>query len=79
MTRTSDKYVSLDDRNLKGDAYISIHNDSLKSSKANGGTVYWFKDSQKPLAETLNNSIQKKALLSNRGARQEKLSSIETN
>lgn len=71
MTRTSDKYVSLDDRNLKGDAYISIHNDSLKSSKANGGTVYWFKDSQKPLAETLNNSIQKKALLSNRGARQE--------
>lgn len=71
MTRSSDTYVSLDDRNIKGDAYISIHNDSLKSSKANGTTVYWFKDNQKVLAETLNAYIQKKALLTNKGARQE--------
>ncbi|MEJ7154822.1 N-acetylmuramoyl-L-alanine amidase, partial [Staphylococcus ureilyticus] len=66
MTRTTDKYVSLDDRNIKGDAFISIHNDSLDSTKANGGTVYWYRDSQESLAETLNQSIQKKALLSNR-------------
>lgn len=71
MTRESDTYVTLDDRNIKGDAYISIHNDSLKSSKANGSTVYWFKDNQKALAETLSANLQKKALLTNKGARQE--------
>ena len=43
MTRTSDKYVSLDDRNIKGDAFISIHNDSLDSSNANGATVIGYK------------------------------------
>ena len=42
MTRSNDKYVSLDDRNIKG-AFISIHNDALDSSNANGVTVYWFK------------------------------------
>ncbi|MDU2136734.1 MAG: N-acetylmuramoyl-L-alanine amidase, partial [Staphylococcus warneri] len=31
MTRSNDTYVSLDDRNIKGDAFISIHNDSLDS------------------------------------------------
>ncbi|MCG7338536.1 N-acetylmuramoyl-L-alanine amidase [Staphylococcus sp. ACRSN] len=71
MTRESDVYVSLDDRNIKGDAYISIHNDSLKSSKANGSTVYWYKDNQEALAETISASLQKKALLTNKGARQE--------
>ena len=71
MTRESDVYVSLDDRNIKGDAYISIHNDSLKSSKANGSTVYWYKDNQEALAETISASLQKRALLTNKGARQE--------
>ena len=71
MTRSSDKYVSLDDRNIKGDAFISIHNDALDSSNANGVTVYWFKDKQESLAQTLNSAIQKKALLTNRGSRQQ--------
>lgn len=71
MTRSNDKYVSLDDRNIKGDAFISIHNDSLDSSNANGVTVYWFKDKQESLAQTLNSAIQKKALLTNRGSRQQ--------
>ena len=31
LTRSDDTYVSLDDRKLNGDAYISIHNDSLDS------------------------------------------------
>ena len=70
MTRTTDKYVSLDDRNIKGDAFISIHNDSLDSSNANGATVYWLQDNQESLAQTLNSNIQK-ALLTNRGARQQ--------
>lgn len=71
MTRSNDKYVSLDDRNIKGDAFISIHNDALDSSNANGVTVYWFKDKQESLAQTLNSAIQKKALLINRGSRQQ--------
>lgn len=71
MTRSNDKYVTLDDRNIKGDAFISIHNDALDSSNANGVTVYWFKDKQESLAQTLNSAIQKKALLTNRGSRQQ--------
>ncbi|MCG1815913.1 N-acetylmuramoyl-L-alanine amidase [Staphylococcus epidermidis] len=71
MTRSNDKYVSLDDRNIKSDAFISIHNDALDSSNANGVTVYWFKDKQESLAQTLNSAIQKKALLTNRGSRQQ--------
>lgn len=43
LTRSDDTYVSLDDRKLNGDAYISIHNDSLDSPNANGATVYWYK------------------------------------
>ncbi|MDT0705962.1 N-acetylmuramoyl-L-alanine amidase [Staphylococcus haemolyticus] len=71
LTRSDDTYVSLDDRKLNGDAYISIHNDSLDCPNANGATVYWYKNNQEALAETLNTNIQKKAMLSNRGTRQE--------
>lgn len=71
MTRTDDSYVSLDDRDIKGDAYISIHNDSLDSSKANGATVYWYRNNQQTLAETLDSHLEKKGLLTNRGVRQE--------
>ena len=49
MTRSNDKYVSLDDRNIKGDAFISIHNDALDSSNANGVTVYCLKTSKNHL------------------------------
>ena len=71
LTRSDDTYVSLDDRKQNGDVFISIHNDSLNSPYANGATVYWYHDNQGTLAETLNTNIQKKALLSNRGTRQE--------
>lgn len=71
MTRTDDTYVKLKDRQGEGDVFISIHNDALESSNANGATVYWYHEQQERLADTLNASIQKKALLSNRGSRQE--------
>ncbi|ANZ33213.1 N-acetylmuramoyl-L-alanine amidase [Staphylococcus carnosus] len=71
MTRDKDEYVKLKDRNLSGDAFISLHNDALKSSDANGVTVYWYKKQQEGLAEALSMSIQKKAILSPKGARQE--------
>lgn len=71
MTRSNDTYVFLDDRNIKGDAFISIHNDSLDSPNANGVTVYWLQDNQEALAQTLSSSIQKKSLLTNKEARQQ--------
>lgn len=71
LTHSDDSYVSLEDRKQDGDAFISIHNDSLDSPNANGATVYWFKDNQETLAETLSASIEKKSLLSNKGTRQE--------
>lgn len=71
LTRSDDSYVRLKDRQATGDAFISIHNDALESNKANGATVYWFHEQQEMLAETLNASIQRKGMLSNRGVRQE--------
>ncbi len=50
---------------------MSIHNDALESSNANGMTVYWYHDNQRALADTLDATIQKKGLLSNRGSRRE--------
>ncbi len=47
MTRTDDTYVSLENRDIKGDAYLSIHNDALESSNVNGMTVYWYHDNRK--------------------------------
>ena len=43
MTRSDDEYVKLEDRKASGDIFMSIHNDSLESSVANGATVYWYK------------------------------------
>lgn len=71
MIRKDDTYVKLKDRKATGDVFISIHNDALESPEANGATVYWYHDKQEALANTLNASIQKKALLSDRGPRQE--------
>lgn len=71
LTRHDDTYVRLEDRKVTGDAFISIHNDALESNKANGATVYWYHEQQEMLAQTLNASIQKKGMLSNRGVRQE--------
>ncbi len=45
---------------------MSIHNDALESSNANGMTVYWYHDNQRALADTLDATITKKGLLSNR-------------
>ncbi|MCS4485624.1 N-acetylmuramoyl-L-alanine amidase [Staphylococcus americanisciuri] len=71
LTRKDDTYVKLKDRKATGDIFISIHNDALESADANGATVYWYHKNQEALANTLNASIQKKALLTDRGSRQE--------
>ncbi|TDM28138.1 cell wall amidase [Macrococcoides caseolyticum] len=70
MTRATDEYVKLNDRKGKADAFLSIHADALESAP-HGLTVYYYSDSQKMLADTLHMAIKKKALLSDRGVRQE--------
>ncbi|MDJ1111372.1 MULTISPECIES: N-acetylmuramoyl-L-alanine amidase [Macrococcus] len=71
MTRATDEYVKLNDRKGKADAFLSIHADALEGSAPHGLTVYYYRDSQKMLADTLHMAIKKKALLSDRGVRQE--------
>lgn len=71
MTRSTDKYVKLKDRQGAADAFISIHSDALSENTPNGLTVYYYRDSQKSLADTLHMAIRKKSLLSDRGVRQE--------
>ncbi|ULG71204.1 N-acetylmuramoyl-L-alanine amidase [Macrococcus brunensis] len=77
MTRTTDEFVSLDDRKGTGDIFISLHSDALSDKAPHGLTVYYSHESQKVLADTLHFSIKKKALLSDRGVRQENFQVIE--
>lgn len=71
MTRNSDEYVKLKDRKGSADVFISIHADALAEPSPHGLTVYFYHDSQRVLADTLHMAIKQKALLSDRGVRQE--------
>ncbi|ULG73518.1 N-acetylmuramoyl-L-alanine amidase [Macrococcus brunensis] len=77
MTRSTDEFVSLDDRKGTGDIFVSLHSDALDDKAPHGLTVYYSHESQKVLADTLHFSIKKKALLSDRGVRQENFQVIE--
>lgn len=77
MTRSTDEFVSLDDRKGTGDLFVSLHSDALSDKAPHGLTVYYSHESQKVLADTLHFSIKKKALLSDRGVRQEKFQVID--
>ncbi|MCG7420161.1 N-acetylmuramoyl-L-alanine amidase [Macrococcoides goetzii] len=71
MTRNSDEYIKLKNRKGAADVFISIHADALEASSPHGLTVYYHHDNQKVLADTLHMAIKQKALLSDRGVRQE--------
>lgn len=71
MTRNGDEYISLKNRKSNADVFISIHADALEESSPHGLTVYYHHDNQKILADTLHMAIKQKALLSDRGVRQE--------
>ncbi|EAC5198638.1 N-acetylmuramoyl-L-alanine amidase [Listeria monocytogenes] len=76
LTRNSDKYVSLKGRtNIaaenNADVFISIHFDSLEdtSKGVSGQTTYYYDNSDKSLAESINTTLGKDLPTSNRGAR----------
>ncbi|WP_414042845.1 N-acetylmuramoyl-L-alanine amidase [Macrococcus sp. EM39E] len=71
MTRNNDEYVKLKNRKGVADVFLSIHADALESSSPHGLTVYYHHENQKVLADTLHMAINQKALLSDRGVRQD--------
>ncbi|EAF5657114.1 SH3 domain-containing protein [Listeria innocua] len=76
LTRNSDKYVSLKSRTNvaaenKADVFISIHFDSLEDSSkgVSGQTTYYYDNSDKSLAESINTTLGNDLPTTNRGAR----------
>ncbi|MDT0003143.1 N-acetylmuramoyl-L-alanine amidase [Listeria cossartiae subsp. cayugensis] len=76
LTRNSDKYISLKARTSvaaknNADVFISIHFDSLEdTSKAvSGQTTYYYDNSDKSLAESINTTLGNDLPTSNRGSR----------
>lgn len=70
LTRNSDKYVSLKGRtNIaaenNADVFISIHFDSLEdaSKGVSSKTTYYYDNSDKSLAESINTTLGKISLL----------------
>ena len=76
MSRTSDVYVSLEDRskganNAKPDLFISIHINSAGATSASGIETYYYKSIDKPLAQSIQSSLISYTGAVNRGAKWE--------
>src|SRR5699024_11257516 len=46
MTRAGNETVELDDREAKGDIFISLHSDAFESNEPTGFTTFYAHDSQ---------------------------------
>ncbi|MDB1948009.1 cell wall-binding repeat-containing protein [Clostridium tertium] len=76
MSRTSDVYVSLEDRskganNVNPDIFISIHINSAGATSASGIETFYKKDIDKPLAESIQNKLISYTGAVDRGAKWE--------
>ncbi|MFO8069926.1 MAG: N-acetylmuramoyl-L-alanine amidase [Alkalibacterium sp.] len=75
LTRSSDDYISLNDRvyyahRANADAFISLHYDSVeKANTMSGTTTYYYSENEKALAETVNHYLAKDVNLDNNGVR----------
>lgn len=75
MTRTDDSFTSLNDRvllseNSYADAFISIHYDALETPNLmSGTTTYYFSETERLLAETVNHYLEQNGPLGNNGVR----------
>lgn len=75
LTRSDDTFISLNDRVYKGhqvnaDAYISIHYDAVAvANTMSGTTTYYYSQSEKDLADTVNHYLEQHGPLSNNGVR----------
>lgn len=76
MSRTSDVYVSLEDRskganNASPNIFISIHINSAGATSASGIETYYYKSIDKPLAEKLQSKLVNYTGAVNRGVKWE--------
>ncbi|MBS4199777.1 N-acetylmuramoyl-L-alanine amidase [Bacillus sp. FJAT-49732] len=74
LTRSSDEYISLQDRAelayiKNADIFISLHFDSIEDSTVHGHTTYYYYDNEVEIAETIHNQISNTISLSDRGVR----------
>lgn len=75
MTRSEDTFTSLNDRvvlaeNAYADAFISIHYDAFDTPNImSGTTTYYYSESEKPLADTINYYLEQHGPLGNNGVR----------
>lgn len=74
LTRSTDKYVSLESRTEQAhyeqaDAFISLHFDSIEDQQVVGHTSYYYNEQDKVLAQTIHNEITNMVELHDRGAR----------
>lgn len=67
MTRDGDETVSLDDRKVKADLFISLHSDAFEDPDISGFTTFYTYPNQEELGKHLNNALDEHSLLYNRG------------
>ena len=79
MTRSYDKYVSLNDRvrytnDKEAQIFVSIHANSLPDSinpmTRRGSSVFYYYDEAKPLSDAIMNSVANKMPVNNEGVKQ---------
>ncbi|WP_080872225.1 N-acetylmuramoyl-L-alanine amidase [Oceanobacillus timonensis] len=75
MTRSSDYFVSLDERvqmsnKNNTDAFISLHYDSFSAVPVSGVTTYYNSDSDTGLADSLNSTLASTVPLPSKGTKQ---------
>ncbi|MDZ7835442.1 MAG: N-acetylmuramoyl-L-alanine amidase [Alkalibacterium sp.] len=75
MTRSTDDFISLNDRvytahKVKADAFISLHYDSVEQANSmSGTTTYYYSEYEKNLADTINHYLTHDVRLGNNGVR----------
>lgn len=75
LSRSSDEFVSLDDRvitghNYQADLFISLHYDAIEvANSMSGTTTYYYSESNLELANTVNRYLAQLGPLNNNGVR----------
>lgn len=67
MTRGADETVSLDDRKVKADLFISLHSDAFDDPAISGFTTFYTYPNQEDFGKHLNAALDEHSLLYNRG------------
>ncbi|SFB91342.1 N-acetylmuramoyl-L-alanine amidase [Alkalibacterium subtropicum] len=75
LTRSTDEYISLNDRvyyahQANADAFISLHYDAVpEANSMSGTTTYYYSDNERSLADVINQQLSQNVRLDNNGVR----------